>query len=195
MNLKNEGSIFLREAKKEDWDMILAFMKFVDSEFYPPLSKRPGGIEERLKRGLASPKANFIIAENVQASEEINKIESHLKEGLLEKRLESLSVPAESLRIAGLLSFEKAWKGEKNAYLSFVAVNPAFRKRNIASALIIFLEVKMHSEAMQRLYVCTWSTNQPALTLYEKKGFLKVKILKAARGPEVDSIYLVKNIF
>lgn len=172
MNIKNEQTLFLREAEKKDQALIRAFIELVDSEFYPPLSKRPGGIEERIEKSLAKPEANFIIAEARQNPEKGSELE----------------------RTAGLLSYERAWEGEKNAYISFVAVNPNFRNRKIASRLIKALEEKMHPEGMEQIYVCTWSTNQPARTLYEKQGFLTERIIKEDRGPGVDTLYLAKKL-
>ena len=102
--------------------------------------------------------------------------------------------PAGPDRIAGLISYEKQWEGENNAYISFVVVNPVFRNMGLASELITLLEEQMRSEGMERMYVCTWSTNRSALALYGNKGFSTAQVIEDDRGPLVNTVYLVKDI-
>ncbi|MCQ1536867.1 GNAT family N-acetyltransferase [Methanosarcina sp. KYL-1] len=183
MNTEKERiDIFFREAEIEDHPQIQAFIELVDPEFYPPLSERPGGIDGRIENSLAKPDANFLIAEGSSNSEPGPVSVSHPDR------------TAGPDRIAGLISYERQWEGENNAYISFVAVNPEFRNLGIASKLISLLEEQMQSAGMERMYVCTWSTNHSALALYEKKGFSTDRVIKNARGPFVDTLYLVKSI-
>lgn len=188
--------IFYREAEKNDHSQIREFIELVDSEFYPPLSQRPGGIEERIENSLVKPDANFLMAEGLSNS----GFEPGAESGLGAETETETEVfpqperPAGPDRIAGLISYEKQWEGENNAYISFVAVNPGFRNMGLASELITLLEEQMRSEGMERMYVCTWSTNRSALALYGKKGFSTARVIEDDRGPLVDTVYLVKNI-
>ncbi|WP_048179011.1 GNAT family N-acetyltransferase [Methanosarcina sp. MTP4] len=190
--------IFYREAEKNDHSQIREFIELVDSEFYPPLSQRPGGIEERIENSLVKPDANFLMAEGISNSGFGSGADSGLGtetgKGTGIETFPQPDRPAGPDRIAGLISYEKQWEGENNAYISFVAVNPGFRNMGLASELINLLEEQMRSEGMERMYVCTWSTNRSALALYGKKGFSTARIIEDDRGPLVDTVYLVKDI-
>lgn len=181
-----------REAEKNDHSQIQAFIELVDSEFYPPLSRRPGGIEGRIEDSLAKPDANFLMAEGISGSG--SSLRSSSEPGMGQGQVSKPESPEGPEKIAGLISYEKQWKGDNNAYISFVAVNPVFRNMGLASELITLLEEQMRFEGMERMYVCTWSTNHSALALYGKKGFSTARVIKDDRGPLVDTVYLVKDL-
>ncbi len=189
-------SLSFREAEKNDHSQIQAFIELVDSEFYPPLSRRPGGIEGRIEDSLAKPDANFLMAEGISGSESSLRSSLRLSSepGMGQGQVSKPDSSEGPDKIAGLISYEKQWKGDNNAYISFVAVNPVFRNMGLASELITLLEGQMRFEGMERMYVCTWSTNHSALALYGKKGFSKARVIKDDRGPLVDTVYLVKNL-
>lgn len=192
--------VFFREAEINDHSRIREFIEFVDSEFYPPLSQRPGGIEERIENSLAKPEANFLMAEGIAGS--VKESDSGLRpdyvsgpdSGLGSGTVLQPDTPAGPDGIAGLIGYEKQWEGENNAFISFVAVNPIFRNMGIGSELITLLEEQMRLEGMERMYVCTWSTNQSALALYGKNGFSTARIIKDDCGPLIDTVFLVKNL-
>lgn len=213
MNMENTRiDILFRDADENDRSQIRAFIELVDSEFYPPLSRRPGGIEGRIENSLAKPEANFLLAEGISysgsslESSSASSPASNLRpfSGLNSESWEG-QIPQPdrpsgpdtitcSALPAGLISYEKQWEGENNAYISFIAVNPGFRNMGIASKLISRLEARMSFEGMEKLYVCTWSTNHSALALYGKKGFSTSRVIKDDRGPFVDTVYMVKSL-
>lgn len=51
------------ETTEYDCERLTKFMELVDSEFFPPLSRRPGGINGRVAGNLAREDANYLIAE------------------------------------------------------------------------------------------------------------------------------------
>lgn len=51
------------EGTAGDFEKLKIFMELVDTEFYPPLSMRPGGISGRITESLAGADSNYLIVE------------------------------------------------------------------------------------------------------------------------------------
>ncbi|MBE0522816.1 MAG: GNAT family N-acetyltransferase [Methanosarcinales archaeon] len=105
------------ETTDADFEKLKEFMELVDSEFFPPLSSRPGGINGRISGNLAR---HHLIAE----------IEG---------------------RVAGVIGYRKNWNGTGEAYVSFIAVHPEYRRKRIACSLDTALMQKLSVDGISYL--------------------------------------------
>ncbi|HUW68380.1 MAG TPA: GNAT family N-acetyltransferase [Candidatus Nanoarchaeia archaeon] len=151
------------ETTDADFEKLTKFMELVDSEFYPPLSSRPGGIKGRIFNNLAREDANYLIAE-VEGS------------------------------VAGVIGYRKNWNGTKEAYISFIAVHPEYRRFGIAGSLDNTLMQKLSVDRISHVNITTWSTNPDVCKMYRQMGYHVFRILKDDRGPGVDTIYFNKAV-
>ena len=168
------SDLAIREADLGDFHPICKFIELVDGDFFPLLSVRPGGIEGRVERSLAKSDSNYLI---VEAGIPISNISNNDDESIL-----------------ALLGYKKYWKGINNAYISFIAVHPDHRNMGISSMLMSMIEDRMRLENIGHMYICTWSTNKPAVQFYEKFGYNVHHVIKDARGAGIDTVYYRKDI-
>lgn len=166
-----ETIITVREATKEDYLQVQRFIELVDKEFYPPLSERGGGIPERVEKCLDTPEANYLIAR-------LNDADSSDPLG----------------GIIGMIGGTRNWKGEKSAYVNFLATHPAYRNCGVSRELTRKFEDKLKKQGFSRIYLCTWSTNPAAIDFYENMGYTAYSIVLNHRGNGVDTIYYKKKI-
>ena len=75
-----------------------------------------------------------------------------------------------------------------------VAVRPDCRRRGIAEALIVELVAKLKEKGSHALMLEVRASNVPAISLYEKLGFLQVGCRKNYyRNPREDALILRKE--
>ena len=76
-----------------------------------------------------------------------------------------------------------------------IAVNPGYRRKGIAEALVMALVQEMKARGSICLLLEVRVSNQPAINLYEKLGFLQVGRRKNYyRNPREDALILRKEI-
>lgn len=167
-----ESDLRIREADLNDCHPICKFIELVDSDFFPLLSVRPGGIVARVERSLAKSDSNYLIVKAGTSNTSNNDDES----------------------ILALLGYKKYWKGKHNAYISFIAVHPDRRNMGISSMVMRMIEDRMRLENIRHMYICTWSTNKPAVQFYEKFGYYVYHVIKDARGVGIDTVFYRKDI-
>lgn len=74
-------------------------------------------------------------------------------------------------RDAGIVAFAISGAAGDKGYLQRLAVDPAYRRESIASALVVDALCWMHDAGLRSVLVNTGRTNGPALTLYASLGF------------------------
>lgn len=79
--------------------------------------------------------------------------------------------------LAGMISYKVA---QDVLDIHRVAVHPAYFKRGIAGQLVDFIESLETN--VKRAEVCTGKENLPAVNLYLKKGYRKIKEIEVSRG-------------
>ncbi|OPY18683.1 MAG: putative acetyltransferase [Methanomethylovorans sp. PtaU1.Bin093] len=159
----------IRHARQEDHGPLCRFIEIVDNDFYPPLSMRGNGIEQRVWECLAGKHSYYLIAEGHSAP--------HDTAG----------------NIIGVIGCSKFWRKENDAYINLMCVHPLQRKKGISRALYQELERDLMNEGIRKLYVCTWSTNDAAMRFYGSNGFIPYCIVKNDRGNRVDTIHYRKT--
>ncbi|WP_196214086.1 GNAT family N-acetyltransferase [Methanolobus vulcani] len=159
----------IRYASKVDKLQVTNFIELVDKEFYPPLSKREGGIPERVDKCLDTDNANFLVAEPDSS------YENSLHETFI-----------------GMIGCTKNWKGNDSAYINFLATHPNCRNSGISRALCLQLEKELSKSGVNRIYLCTWSGNPAAIRFYESLGYYRYAVVLNDRGNGVNTIYYKK---
>jgi ribosomal protein S18 acetylase RimI-like enzyme len=87
-------------------------------------------------------------------------------------------------RIAGYSIARIDWRG---ADLESIAVDPAFRNRGVAQALLGATLAKMRSERVSTIRLMVELENESALRLYRQAGFVRVRRVKDYYGPGRDA--------
>ena len=163
--------IIIRETTKEDFDAVSRFIELVDNEFYPPLSQRGEEIRERVQRTLATPDANYLVAQ--------------------------LREPDPSDQLQGFVAMvgcTEKWQREDGAYINFFATHPAYRKYGIGEMLHACLEDKLLGKGFRIIYLCTWSGNKKAMRFYEKLGYSVYSIILNDRGAGINTFNYRKKL-
>ena len=76
-----------------------------------------------------------------------------------------------------------------------IAVHPDFRRRGIAEALVAELEEQLRQRGSKALTLEVRDSNEPAIALYEKLGFVQVGLRKNYyRNPKEDARILRKEL-
>ena len=76
-----------------------------------------------------------------------------------------------------------------------VCVAPEARRRGVARALMTELERRLIPKGVQRITLEVRSSNEPAIRLYEKLGYLRVGLRKNYyEKPREDALILQKNL-
>jgi ribosomal protein S18 acetylase RimI-like enzyme len=94
------------------------------------------------------------------------------------------------VNIAPVVSLPGSRETFREAYLHFIAVTPAYRGRQVSSALLAQLLQEVQEQGISRLRVITWSTNTGSLNLYKKFNFTVFHRVPDDRGEGIDSVYL-----
>ena len=97
---------------------------------------------------------------------------------------------------------QKYFKKPKGSYhISILAVFDKYRRKGIGSKLISHVEELAKKEGCTSLYLEVQSNNIPAIKIYEKHGFFKVKELSASKlskklvgKNDLKIIFMQKNI-
>jgi len=92
-------------------------------------------------------------------------------------------------RIVGLLSFTQNPKS-KSAHISYLVIHPSYRDKGLGRNLLSECFNLLIGTKTPKVIVETWSTNQKALDLYDKKGFTIKEVFKDDRGKGLDTIVL-----
>ncbi|WP_407355466.1 GNAT family N-acetyltransferase [Methanolobus sp. WCC5] len=161
----------IREAKKEDNLQVKGFIELVDNDFYPPLSKRGGGIPERIKKCLDTPDANFLVAS-----------------------LMGRDRPDPPEEFIGMVGYTRNWKSDDSAYINFLATHPEHRNAGVSKALCLRLEEELVEQDVKTIYLCTWSGNPAAIKFYERLGYYSYTVVLNDRGIGIDTIYYKKKV-
>ncbi|WP_406655577.1 GNAT family N-acetyltransferase [Methanolobus sp. ZRKC2] len=163
--------IVIRETTRKDFDTVSRFIELVDNDFYPPLSQRGGGICERVENSLATPDANYLVAQ--------------------------LRYPDISDQLQGFVAMvgcTEKWKREDGAYINFFATHPSCRKNGIGELLYAKLEEKLVGKGFRTIYLCTWSGNKKAMRFYEKLGYRVYSIILNDRGEGINTFNYRKKL-
>jgi [ribosomal protein S18]-alanine N-acetyltransferase len=78
--------------------------------------------------------------------------------------------------------------------LHTIAVGPIYRRHGIASLLLEQLFGRLQALGIKRLFLEVRESNQPALGLYRKKGFLQESVRKEYYGDGETAIVMVKTL-
>jgi ribosomal protein S18 acetylase RimI-like enzyme len=76
------------------------------------------------------------------------------------------------------------WQGELTAYDAGTGVIPQYRKRGIAKDLFSFLLPRLNERSVSRYLLEVFTSNEPAVSLYRKLGFVETRCLAAFRASE-----------
>ncbi|MDW7730834.1 MAG: GNAT family N-acetyltransferase [Methanolobus sp.] len=166
-----EQDIVIRETTKEDFDAVFRFIELVDDDFYPPLSKRGEGISERVENSLATPDANYLVAQ--------------LRE----------TEPSDQLQgFVAMAGCTRKWQREDGTYINFFATHPSYRKSGIGELLLARLEEELIREGFRKVYLCTWSGNKKAIRFYERLGYRTCSIILNDRGKGINTLNYRKRL-
>ncbi|WMW21416.1 GNAT family N-acetyltransferase [Methanolobus mangrovi] len=161
----------INETSEADYLQVRRFIELVDTDFYPPLSERGGGIPERVDAGLDTPKGNFLVA-----------------------RLKERDSSDHTDGIVGMVGYTRNWKSDDSAYINFLATHPQHRNQGISRELCLRLEEFLGEQEIKRIYLCTWSSNPAAIKFYEKLGYYAYSVVLDDRGRGINTIYYKKDI-
>ncbi len=92
--------------------------------------------------------------------------------------------------IAGFINF---WITFDSATINQIAVKKAFRNRGIATKLIEYAESLLKKENVEFFTLEVRKSNEAAIKLYLKTGFMKVSEKKQYYDDGEDAIYMVKG--
>ena len=92
-----------------------------------------------------------------------------------------------------LIATLQLWKHHNATlpYISTIAVDPAFQRRGIATALITNFELYFKKFELFGLYV---RTDNPARLLYLKLGYKIVEVLDQFYGKDKHGFFMVKSV-
>jgi ribosomal protein S18 acetylase RimI-like enzyme len=103
-------------------------------------------------------------------------------------------------RVVGYIRLKAPTKLPENAHVIQVqglAVHPAARRRGIAELLLVAAEERVRDRGMRKLSLRVLSTNQRAISLYERLGFAREGDLRGEffiNGSYVDDILMAKHL-
>lgn len=110
----------------------------------------------------------------------------------LENRLSDWFVALEDGQVVGYVGSQTVIDGSD---MMNIAVHPDHRRRGIAQALVEALETCLRNRGSKMLLLEVRDSNAPAITLYEKLGFLQVGLRKNYyRNPKEDARILRKEL-
>ena len=110
----------------------------------------------------------------------------------LENRLSDWFVALEDGQVVGYVGSQTVIDGSD---MMNIAVHPDHRRKGIAQALVEALETCLRNRDSKMLLLEVRDSNAPAITLYEKLGFLQVGLRKNYyRNPKEDARILRKEL-
>ena len=110
----------------------------------------------------------------------------------LDNRLSDWFVALEDGQVVGYVGSQTVIDGSD---MMNIAVHPDHRRRGIAQALVEALETCLRNRGSKMLLLEVRDSNAPAITLYEKLGFLQVGLRKNYyRNPKEDARILRKEL-
>lgn len=109
---------------------------------------------------------------NLFLKQEYLMLQSDLLEGSDEYCIKLVAL--DNGRTVGFLAVVTRDDIGKCRQINWLAVDPAYRRKKVASNLLAELEKMMKTEKVERLFVetCTCSGEAPARSFYEKNGFI-----------------------
>jgi ribosomal-protein-alanine N-acetyltransferase len=87
-------------------------------------------------------------------------------------------------RIAGYSIARIDWRGGD---LESIAVDPRFRSRGVAQALLATLIDKLRAQGVRALRLMVSVENESALRFYRRSGFVRIRRVKEYYGPGRDA--------
>ena len=110
----------------------------------------------------------------------------------LENRLSDWFVALEDGQVVGYVGSQTVIDGSD---MMNIAVHPDHRRKGIAQTLVEALETCLRNRGSKMLLLEVRDSNAPAITLYEKLGFLQVGLRKNYyRNPKEDARILRKEL-
>ena len=103
-------------------------------------------------------------------------------------------------RLAGYIRVKPATTLRENAHVLGIvglAVAPGDRRRGVASALLAAAEQHARARGARKLSLRVLGTNEPAMRLYERRGFLREGTLRdefLIDGRFVDDVLMTKHL-
>lgn len=103
-------------------------------------------------------------------------------------------------RVVGYIRLKPPTKLLENAHVIQVqglAVHPDARRRGVAAGLLDAAEEKLRGSGFRKLTLRVLSTNQPAIRLYERQGFVREGALLeefCINGRFVDDVMMAKKL-
>lgn len=103
-------------------------------------------------------------------------------------------------RVAGYLKLNAPTRLPENAHVLQVqglAVHPDARRHGVAALLLAAAEHHARERAARKLTLRVLSTNQPAIRLYERHGFMREGVLRdefVINGRYVDDVLMAKHL-
>ncbi|HIH69266.1 GNAT family N-acetyltransferase [Methermicoccus shengliensis] len=153
----------MRWAEHRDLEAIVEVLKCADDLFFPPLSSRRRGIEERVMEVLNDENSGYLLFE-------------------------------EDGKCVGVAGYTLGKNGREGAYINMLCVVPHAQGKGIGGCMLDSLEQRLYEMGVRSAWVCTWSTNERALTLYLRRGYTIERIMEHHRARDVHTIVLSKPL-
>ena len=77
-----------------------------------------------------------------------------------------------------IITYSNTWMIIDEANLGNIAVAPEFRSKGVGEAMLDFILARVVEQGMVHIYLEVRVTNEPAIRLYQKKGFRKIGVRK-----------------
>lgn len=146
-------------------DGVYRLLAACDKEFVPPLSNRT----TTMQHGFTDTGDGSLQ----------NYFDSMAKQAFL--------VAVDDGEVVSFLSYQPHDDG--SCYVTAVCTGHSHRNQGIASSLYDYLENRFRIVTIR-----TWSTNDAQMSLLSGRGYHITRVLFDDRGPEIDTVYLAKNI-
>jgi ribosomal protein S18 acetylase RimI-like enzyme len=92
--------------------------------------------------------------------------------------------------LAGVISYKK----DKNILdIHRLVVHPSYFRKGIAGSLLQFIQER--EPVIQKIIVSTGAKNEPAITLYQKHGFVEARTMEVADGVFITCLCKEKREF
>ena len=80
------------------------------------------------------------------------------------------------------------------ADIEIVATDPDLRRKGIGAALIREAEIRLSESGVSKVFLEVRAGNEPAVSLYEKCGFIRISVRKKYYKDGEDALLMVKDI-
>ena len=97
--------------------------------------------------------------------------------------------------LVGVIGLGSGLPGYNRRYLGYFAILESYRRKNIGSKLLAYLEDKINKMRIKEIIVETYDSDyfMPARKFYEKNGFVKVGYLNDFLGNGVGAVFYSKK--